>query len=78
MSTRTNISLLLSVMVSSVLFGIGAATVLSIKSLSAQASTLLPLVIVMSFALAGPISWYLAPRLRAKYLREESIRERYQ
>lgn len=69
MSIRMSISLLLSMMVASVLFGIGATAVLSISSLSKYATLLLPLVIVASFALAPVISWMIAPMLRAKYSR---------
>ena len=49
MSTRFSISLLLSMMVSAVLFGIGATIVLSIPSLSEHAPILLPIVILLSF-----------------------------
>lgn len=78
MSNRLNIALLISLMVSAVLFGIGAATILSIESLSANAATLLPLAIVVSFALSLPISWAIAPRLGAKYVREQELKRRIQ
>jgi membrane protein YqaA with SNARE-associated domain len=70
MSTRFSISLLLSMMVSAVLFGIGATTVLSIPSLSEHAPILLPIVIVLSFVFGPIVSWVIAPKLRAKYSRE--------
>jgi hypothetical protein len=70
MSTRFSISLLLGMMVSAVLFGIGATTVLSIPSLSERAPVLLPIVIVLSLVLTPIFSWALAPKLRAKYARE--------
>ena len=71
MSTRFSIALLLCGLVSSVLFGVGATTVLSIPSLSAHAALLLPIVIVASFILAPVICWSLAPMLRAQYSRQE-------
>jgi hypothetical protein len=70
MSTRSSISLLIYGMVNAVLFGVGAVTVLSLPGLQEQWKYLLPLVIVMSFMLAVPIAWKLAPRLRARYWRE--------
>ncbi len=74
MKTRIAITALLSLMTNSVLFGIGAITVLSIPFLSERASYLLPLVIVASF-LAGPvIAWFIAPHLRARYSRMRSRR----
>jgi len=70
MSTRFWIALLLCGVVASVLFGVGAVVVLSIPILSAQASLLLPIVIVASVILAPVICWRLAPMLRAKYSRQ--------
>lgn len=70
MSTRFSISLLLSMMISAVLFGIGATTVLSTASLSEHAPVLLPIVIVVSLVFAPIFSWVIAPKLRAKYSRE--------
>jgi peptidoglycan/LPS O-acetylase OafA/YrhL len=51
-------------MTNAVLFGIGIALVLSIESLSEHAWVLIPVVVVMSLALAWPIAWLIAPRLR--------------
>jgi hypothetical protein len=70
MSTRFSIAILLTMIVSSVLFGIGAVTVLSIPSLAKHAPVLLPGVIAVSFAFAPIFSWMIAPTLRAKYSRE--------
>ena len=74
MSTRFSISLLLSMMVSAVLFGIGAIAVLSIPSLSEHAPVLLPIVIVLSLVFAPIFSWVIAPKLRAKYSRQVEAR----
>lgn len=69
MSTRMSISLLISMIVAAVLFGIGVTTVLSVPSLSGNAMFLIPLVIVVSFVLTPILSWLVAPTLRAKYQR---------
>ena len=66
LSTNNRIALLISTMVSAVLFGIGAITVLSIPSLNAKAIYLLPVVIVASFALSPVLSMRLAPSLRSR------------
>ncbi len=60
--------------VNAVLFGIGATTVLSVPSLSAEASTLVWVVAALSFVLALPIAYILAPRLRARSQRLEEAR----
>lgn len=70
MSTRFAISLLVSMMVAAVLFGVGATIVLSVPSLSVHAMLLLPWVVVASLVLAPIASWFMAPMLRAKYSRQ--------
>ena len=70
MPTRLQIAALLALMISSVLFGIGAVTVLSVPALSADAAFYLPAVIILSFILTPPIAWKMAPRLRARFWRE--------
>jgi hypothetical protein len=74
MSTKFSISVLLFMMVSAVLFAIGATTVLSIPRLSEHAPVLLPIVIVCSFVLAPIFSWVIAPQLRAKHSREVEVK----
>ena len=66
MSRRFAIAALIYMMVNAVLFGIGAVTVLSIPTLSENAKIWLPLVVAASFALAIPLSWKIAPRLRLR------------
>ena len=70
MGPRIYITILLSLMTCSVLFGIGAVAVLSVPALSEQAKFLLPIVIAASFVLGPVIAWFMAPRLRARYWRE--------
>ena len=67
MVARIYITILLSLMTCSVLFGIGAVAVLSVPTLSEQAKFLLPVVIAASFVLGPIIAWFMAPRLRARY-----------
>ncbi len=74
MSTRFNVAVLLYGLVSSILFGVGATTVLSIPSLSAYAALLLPIVIATSFLLTPIIGWVLGPMLRAQWSREHNSR----
>ncbi len=70
MPTRLQIAALLSLMISAVLFGIGAVTVLSVPSLNADAAFYLPAVVILSFVLTPPIAWVMAPRLRARFWRQ--------
>lgn len=78
MSNRLAISVLISMMVNAVVFGIGAVTVLSIPALSAQAWTLLPAIVIASFLISPFVSWYLAPRLRARWVRKQQLMQERQ
>lgn len=73
MRTRILIAGLVYMMVQAVLFGIGTILIVS-TPLAAQASTLMPWHIVISFLFAVPIAWWLAPRLRARYWRRRDAR----
>lgn len=66
MTNRTAITVVVAMLVNAVLFGVGAVTVLSVPALDAHAQTLLPLVVGLSFILAVPIAWKIAPQLRAR------------
>ncbi len=69
MSTRLAIAALIYMMVNAVVFGIGAVTVLSIPSLSENATVWLPTVVIVSFVLAAPIAWLIAPHMRSRFHR---------
>ncbi len=70
MTTRSRITLVIYGMVNAVLFGSGAVLVLSLPVAQDAWKYLLPIVIVLSFVLAVPLAWLIAPRLRARYWRE--------
>ena len=70
MKTRLWIAALLFPMVNAVLFGAAAIAMLSIPALKEMASTLFLYIVPASFILAAPISWIMAPRLRARYWRD--------
>jgi len=72
-STRLAIAVLIYAMVNAVLFGTGLITVLTIPELAAYAGTLIPVVVLVSFILAAPLSWLIAPRLRARYWRTRQV-----
>lgn len=74
MSTRFGIAVLVYLMLQAVLFGIGAVLVLA-TPLKETAMQLMPWVIGVSFVIAAPLSWWLAPRLRARYWRARRGRE---
>lgn len=71
MSTRFWISALIYMMVQAVLFGIGTVIVLA-TPFAAEAKALMPWVVAITFVLAAPLSWKIAPYMRAKKLYPQS------
>ncbi|MCF8476498.1 MAG: hypothetical protein K9G60_05680 [Pseudolabrys sp.] len=74
--TRLEIAALVYLMTNAVLFGAGLIAVLAVPVLSAHAAYAIPTVVVLSFVLAAPLAWALAPRLRARYWRQHRRVER--
>jgi len=75
MSNDTKIRLALAsmvfMMVQAVLFGFGMMAVLYHPNRSGDAAFfLIPAVVVASAILSAPVSWWIAPHLRARYWRE--------
>ena len=69
MAIRIAITALVFMMVQAVLFGVGVVLVLA-TPLSELAMTLMPWVVGVSTAVALPVSWLIAPRLRLRYWRD--------
>jgi hypothetical protein len=73
MWVRVQIAALVYLMVQAVMFGIGVVLVLG-TPLTTMAMTLMPWVVVTSAVLSIPISWMIAPRMRARYWRERGLK----
>lgn len=70
MSTRTHISLLIYMMVQAVLFFIGTITTLMVTDQSDLRAYGIVGTIVLSVLIGVPLTWFLAPRMRSRYVRE--------
>ena len=68
MTTRISIAALIYMMVQGVTFGVGAILVLA-TPLQAEAMKLMPVAVIASSIVSVPISWFLAPRLQARFWR---------
>ena len=66
MRTITYISLLVSMMVNAVVFGVGTIVILSVPALNEQAKYLLPAWIVVTFVVSPFIGRIMAPWLRLR------------
>lgn len=70
---RAQITALIFSMTNAVLFGAGLIAVL-LMGLSAQATGIgIAVVTALSFLVAAPLAWLIAPRLRARYWRKPQL-----
>jgi hypothetical protein len=44
-----------------------------VPSLARYATDLIPIVVVASFVVSAPLAWMIAPRLRARYWRQQRV-----
>ncbi|HEX2146385.1 MAG TPA: hypothetical protein VHG11_01880 [Pseudorhizobium sp.] len=65
--TQTYLTIIASMMVNAVVFGIGAIAILSIPQLNDHAKFLLPAWIVLAFTVSPFIACRIAPRMRLRY-----------
>jgi len=72
-TTRLSIAALIYMMVQAVTFGVGAILVLA-TPLQAEAMKLMPVVVIASSIVSVPISWFLAPRLQARFWRATGVK----
>lgn len=72
MPTRLQIAAMVFMMVNAVAFGVGIVPVLMIPSLANNAFETIPAVVIASFLISAPLSWFIAPRLRARYWRNHA------
>ena len=70
--TRAQIAALIFTMTNAVLFGIGLIAVLSVPALNAYAGLGIAVVVTLSFLVAAPVAWIIAPRLRARFWRRQT------
>jgi hypothetical protein len=69
MSTRFQIAALVFMMTNA--FGIGIVPILMIPAFANHAFEAIPAVVLASFVISAPLSWFIAPRLRARYWRTQ-------
>jgi hypothetical protein len=73
MSVRIQIAIMVYMMVQAVMFGVGVVLVLA-TPLNDLAMLLIPWVVAATSVLSIPVSWWIAPRLRARYWRGRGVR----
>ena len=73
MSVRMQIAAMVFMMVQAMLFFTGLVLVLTTR-LDDRAMELMPWVVGLSALISLPLSWAIAPRLRARYWRRRGVR----
>lgn len=73
MLARIQIASMVFMMVQAVAFGAGIIAVLA-TPLSQHAMIAIPAMVAVSTAISAPLSWWIAPRLRARYWRQKGVR----
>ena len=70
---RLRVAAIIYAMVSAVVFGIGLIAVLLIPALVQHAFFWIPSVVVGSFALSAPLSWFIAPLMMQRFVRAREL-----
>lgn len=72
--TRLGVATLVFLMTNAVIFGAGIITVLTAPTLSQHASFWIPEVVLSSFVLSPPISWFIAPTMMQRFIQARQMR----
>ena len=66
---RLRVAALIYCIVNAAVFGVGMIAVLSIPTLSAHAFVWIPAVVVASFVMSAPLSWFIAPWMMMRFIK---------
>jgi hypothetical protein len=61
-------------MVNAVVFGIGLVTVLTTPTLAQHSFFWIPVIVVSSFVIAPPLSWFIAPMMMQRFIQSRQTR----
>ena len=70
---RMRVAALIYLIVNAVVFGVGLISVLMTPALAQHAFFWIPAIIVTSFVLSAPLSWYIAPLMMLRFVRARQI-----
>ena len=59
-------------MVNAVIFGVGVISVLSIPAMAPYAAFWIPAVVIASFVISAPATWFIAPWMMMRFLKANS------
>lgn len=73
---RLRVAALIYCMVNAVVFGVGTILIVSLPALMSHAFFWMPVLVVASFALSAPLSWFIAPWMMMRFMRAPVIQDR--
>lgn len=65
---RLRVAAVIFLMVNAVVFGVGLITVLMTPALAQHAFFWIPAIIVASFVVSAPLSWFIAPLMMMRFI----------
>jgi hypothetical protein len=65
---RMRVAALIYLIVNAVVFGVGLISVLMTPTLAQHAFFWIPAIIVTSFVLSAPLSWFIAPSMMMRFI----------
>jgi hypothetical protein len=71
---RLRVAALVFAMVNAVVFGIGLVTVLTTPALAQQSFFWIPVIVVSSFFISPPLSWFIAPMMMQRFIQSRQTR----
>jgi hypothetical protein len=71
--SRLRVAALIYCMVNAVVFGVGVILVVSLPALMSHAFFWIPAVVISSFAISAPLSWFIAPWMMMRFMRAPII-----
>ena len=66
---RLRVAALIYCMVNAVVFGIGVLLVVSIPALMSHAFFWIPALVISSFVISAPLSWFIAPWMMMRFMK---------
>ena len=70
---RLRVAALIYLIVNAVIFGVGLVSVLMTPTLAQHAFFWIPSVVVSSFVLSAPLSWFIAPLMMLRFVRAREL-----
>ena len=71
---RLGVAALIFMMVNAVVFGVGLVTVLTTPVLAQHGFFWIPAIVVGSFVISPPLSWFIAPMMMQRFIQSRPMR----